>query len=109
MPEVTRRQFLRLVVTSGAAAAGVQVVAALPNVERRSLLLQDTVEVSYGTPGGVVEDAAWEPVWAAFQEANPGMTVRYQALGGNYGPEYVQSLQALLAGGRAPDVFFVLD
>jgi multiple sugar transport system substrate-binding protein len=107
--EVNRRQFLKLVVTSSAALAGVKAVAALPNAQRRSLLLQDNVEVSYGTPGGAVEDAAWEPVWAAFQEANPGMTVRYMPLGGNYGPDYVQALQALLAGGRAPDVFFVLD
>ena len=66
-------------------------------------------QVTYATPGGVVEDAAWEPVWEAFNEENDDIQANYLAVGGGYGPQYLQLLQARLAAGTGPDVFFVMD
>lgn len=69
---------------------------------------QKTV-VSYGTPGSVIEDEAWAPVFQAFNESHPDIEARYMPLGGGYGPEYLQNLQTRIAADNAPDVFFILD
>jgi multiple sugar transport system substrate-binding protein len=88
---------------SGAAVAG----SALTTLSRSGASAKTVV--SYGTPGGAVEDAAWEPVFKAFNDSHPDIEARYEALGGNYGPDYLQNLQTRIAAGTAPDVFFVLD
>jgi multiple sugar transport system substrate-binding protein len=63
--------------------------------------------VSYGTPGGSVEDEAWKPVFEAFNESQSEIEALYMPLGGNYGPEYLQNLQARVAADNAPDLFFI--
>lgn len=88
----------------GAAAALTAAVTSAP----RPSTAQRTV-VSYGTPGSELEDASWAPVFEAFNESHPDIEAQYLPLGGNYGPEYLQNLQARIAAGNAPDVFFVLD
>ena len=97
---IGRRSLIQL----GAAATLGTAFTSLP----RASSAQKTV-VSYGTPGSVVEDAAWEPVFNAFNESHPDIEARYMPLGGGYGPEYLQNLQTRIAAGNAPDVFFILD
>jgi multiple sugar transport system substrate-binding protein len=87
----------------GGAALGAAVIGA-----PRSTSAQKTV-VSYGTPGNELEDASWAPVFEAFNASHDDIEARYTPLGGNYGPEYLQNLQARIAAGNAPDVFFILD
>lgn len=96
-----RRDLLR---ASGGAAIG----ALLAGAPTRGSG-QEKIVVTYGTPGGVVEDEAWKPVFEAFNESHPEIEARYVALGGNYGPQYLQNLQARIAGGNAPDVFYSLE
>lgn len=96
---IGRRTLLQL---TGAAAVGTAITVAPRATSAKTV-------VSYGTPGSQVEDAAWEPVFKAFNEANPDIEARYEPLGGNYGPEYLQNLQTRIAAGNAPDVFFILD
>jgi len=95
-----RRTLLQL---SGAAVAGAAVTGLASSGASAKTV------VSYGTPGSVVEDAAWEPVFKAFNDSHPDIEARYEALGGNYGPDYLQNLQTRIAAGTAPDVFFILD
>lgn len=95
---IGRRDLIKL--GGGAAAAG----ALFSGI---SIHTRAKTVVSYGTPGSDVEDAAWKPVWEAFEKANPDMQVRYMPLGGNYGPEYLQNLQARIAANNAPDVFWI--
>lgn len=66
-------------------------------------------QVSYGTPGGDVEDKAWKPVFDTFNSDPARAGAEYRALGGNYGPEYYQKLQTLLTSGDAPDVFYISE
>ncbi len=98
---IGRRDFVRI---GGGAAVGAALVA---NSPRRSRAQVTTV--SYGTPGGVDEDEAWIPVFEAFNESHPDIEAVYMPLGGGYAPQYLQNLQARIAGGNAPDVFFVMD
>jgi multiple sugar transport system substrate-binding protein len=97
---IARRSLLQL---SGAAVVGTALTA-LPNAGASAKTV-----VTYGTPGSTVEDAAWEPVFKAFNDSHPDIEARYMALGGNYGPDYLQNLQTRIAAGNAPDVFFILD
>lgn len=95
---VTRRNVLKL-------SAGAAATAAV--LQSRSSHVRAKTVVSYGTPGSAVEDKAWEPVFKAFNEQNEDIEARYVALGGNYGPEYLQNLQARIAAGNAPDIFYL--
>jgi multiple sugar transport system substrate-binding protein len=97
---IARRTLLKI---TGAAAVGTTVTA-VPRVSSA----QKTV-VTYGTPGSAIEDAAWEPVFKAFNESQSEIEARYMPLGGGYGPDYLQNLQTRIAAGNAPDVFFILD
>jgi multiple sugar transport system substrate-binding protein len=63
--------------------------------------------IVYGTPGGVAEDAAFKPVFTAYNGTRPSLSAHYLAVGGNYGIQYVQKLQTLIAGKRAPDIFYL--
>ncbi len=94
-----RRDVMRL---GGGAALGLTLAG---NAGRLGLAQDATV--SYGTPGGVVEDEAWTPVFEAFNESQDAVEARYEPLGGNYGPEYLQNLQTRIAGGNAPDIFYL--
>lgn len=96
--QLNRRDIMRL---GGGATLGLS----LAGTALRPGRTQD-VTVSYGTPGGVVEDEAWTPVFDAFN-AQSDIEARYEPLGGNYGPEYLQNLQTRIAGGNAPDVFYI--
>ncbi len=107
MSKLSRRDFLKGLAASGT-VVGAQMTGSLLS-RLPTALAQDMVEVTYATPGGVVEDAAWEPVWEAFNEENDAIQANYLAVGGGYGPQYLQLLQAQLAAGTGPDVFFVMD
>lgn len=98
--ELDRRTLLRggLATAAGLAAAGC-------GLGGGSAATRDYV--SYGTPGGVAEDAAFAPVFTAYNRSRPPLSARYLAVGGGYGPQYVQKLQTLIAGNRGPDVFYI--
>lgn len=97
-PELGRRDFVRI---GGGAALGLALTGTLGTARAQR------ATVSYGTPGGVVEDEAWKPVFDAFNEGQSDIQARYMPLGGNYGPEYLQNLQTRIAAGNAPDVFYI--
>lgn len=97
--QLGRRDLVRI---GGAATAGL----ALAGANLRLGRAQDAT-ITYGTPGGVVEDEAWSPVFDAFNESQDAIEARYEPLGGNYGPEYLQNLQTRIAGDNAPDLFFL--
>ncbi|MCY3834249.1 MAG: sugar ABC transporter substrate-binding protein [Chloroflexi bacterium] len=107
MSNLSRRDFLKGLAASGAALGAQAAGGLLPFMPTAAA--QDVAQVTYATPGGVVEDAAWEPVWEAFNEENDDIQANYLAVGGGYGPQYLQLLQARLAAGTGPDVFFVMD
>lgn len=65
------------------------------------------VTVSYGTPGSAVEDAAWKPVFDAFNATHKNIRAVYKPYGGNYTADSVTKLQTLIAGGTAPDIFYI--
>ena len=108
MANLSRRDFLKGLAASGT-VVGAQMTGGLLT-RMPTAIAQDMVEVTYATPGGVVEDAAWEPVWEAFNEDHDDIQANYLAVGGGYGPQYLQlSAGAGLAAGTGPDVFFVMD
>ncbi len=107
MSKLSRRDFLKGLAASGT-VLGAQMAGGLAS-RIPVAAAQDVMEVTYATPGSVVEDAAWEPVWEAFNEENDSIQANYLAVGGGYGPQYLQLLQAQLAAGTGPDVFFVMD
>ena len=107
MAKLSRRDFLKGLAASGT-VVGAQMTGGLLT-HMPTAIAQDVVQVTYATPGGVAEDAAWEPVWEAFNEENDDIQANYLAVGGGYGPQYLQLLQARIAAGTGPDVFFVMD
>lgn len=108
--KVSRRDFLRMsgAVGAGALLAACQPIAA-PSGDQGAAPGAEVITVAYGTPGGAVEDAAWEPVWEAFNAAHDDMQAEYVAVGGGYSPQYLEALQTRIAANDAPDVFFVID
>ena len=66
MARLSRRDFLKGLAASGT-VVGAQMTGGLLT-RMPTAIAQDMVEVTYATPGGVAEDAAWEPVWEAFNE-----------------------------------------
>ena len=109
MAKISRRDFLKGLAASGAVVVGVEFADVLFGKGISASLAQDMVEVTYATPGSVDEDAAWEPVWEAFNAEHEDIQANYLAVGGGYGAQYLQLLQAQIAAGTGPDVFFVMD
>ena len=107
MANLSRRDFLKGLAASGTVLGAQMTGGMLTRLPTAAA--QDMVEVTYATPGGVAEDAAWEPVWEAFNEDHDDIQANYLAVGGGYGTQYLQLLQAQLAAGTGPDVFFVMD
>jgi multiple sugar transport system substrate-binding protein len=48
-------------------------------------------------------------VWEAFNAEHDDIQAEYVAVGGGYGPQYLEALQTRIAANDAPDIFFVMD
>jgi multiple sugar transport system substrate-binding protein len=70
------------------------------------LVAQEPVTITFMGWGSPSEQAIFESVFAAYEEANPHVTVEYT----NVPPgEFLQKLQTLAAAGDLPDVFYMAD
>lgn len=104
LAHVSRRSVLKAGMLG---VAGTALAACGAPVERVATPRSGPVTVSYGTPGGAVEDAAWKPVFDAFNAAHKNINAVYKPFGGNYTDASTTKLQTLIAGGTAPDIFYV--
>ncbi len=65
------------------------------------------VTVTFTSPGGQVEDAAFQPVFAAFAKRYPNIAGLYRPYNTGYTSEYDNKLLTALAGDVGPDCFKV--
>lgn len=105
LPRVSRRSVLKAGMV-GAAGTALAACGA-PRLQRIAIPQAGPVTVSYGTPGGAVEDAAWKPVFEAFNASHKNINAVYKPFGGNYTDASTTKLQTLIAGGTAPDIFWI--
>lgn len=100
--KLNRREVLR---TAAFGLAGTGLAAYAKPSDRRAS--SGKVSISYGTPGGTVENAHYKPVFDAWNSAHPNVRANYVAYGGNYTTDSVTKVQTLMAGGDAPDAVWI--
>lgn len=64
----------------------------------------DTKELTFMFRGGTEEEKAYKEAIAAFEEANPGVTVKMNVTAAD---QYATKLQAAITGNQVPDVFYI--
>ncbi len=105
---VSRRTFLRFTsIAAGGAFLVACAPAAAPGSEAGAVeggaAAPESVEVRLMAWGNPTEVEARDATIDMFQQANPGITVKFQHTPDNY----LDKLQTMLAGGDAPDVIYL--
>ncbi len=106
MNQFTRRGFLGLAGTAGAAGLTACAGTGSPATDGGGSGSSNTIEFWSNHPGN--SKTVEQQIIAAFQKENPDLTVKLVDAGKNY-EEVAQKFNAALAGGQQPDVIVVSD